>query len=249
MLAQDVKELADGSVAVALEDGAGTALTSTLVSAKQALDVNIANSIDVGTADKTTFTYGTSIFQPVGGVFQDTSPGLTAGQSGAQRLTANRAGHVNLRNSSGAELGDSTADALFVRPGDGTNAQSFTAAGEVKAQITQPLPAGTNQIGHVVVDNAGALIEATATLTLVAGSASSVSILAANANRKGFILVNDNNTVAKMAFAATATATAYTLKMQPNSVYESPERVYTGAISAIWNAAGTGNGMVITELT
>lgn len=70
---------------------AGTALTSTLISAKQSLDVNIAGgTISVGVADKTTFTYGTTTFEPIGGVFQDTSPALTAGQSGAARLTANR---------------------------------------------------------------------------------------------------------------------------------------------------------------
>jgi 6,7-dimethyl-8-ribityllumazine synthase len=69
------------------------------------LKVNIAaGSLDVGIADKTTFTYGTSVFQPVGGVFQDTSPTLTAGQSGAARLTANRAVHTNLRTSAGVEI-------------------------------------------------------------------------------------------------------------------------------------------------
>lgn len=56
-------------------------------------------------ADKTTFTYGTSTFQPIGGVFQDTSPTLTAGQGGAVRLTAQRAVHSNLRDNSGNEIG------------------------------------------------------------------------------------------------------------------------------------------------
>lgn len=69
---------------------AGTALTSTLVSAKQALDVNIAGGVDIGIADKTTYTYGTTAFQPVGGVYQETSPSLTSGQSGAFRVNANR---------------------------------------------------------------------------------------------------------------------------------------------------------------
>jgi len=52
-------------------------------------------------ADKAAFTYGTTSNTPVGGVYQDTSPSLTAGQEGAVRLTANRAFHTNLRDVNG----------------------------------------------------------------------------------------------------------------------------------------------------
>ena len=86
-----------------LQDGAGNAITSTA----GALDVNVASgsfSVSTGVADKTAFTYGTTTFQNVGGVFQDTSPSLTAGQSGVGRLTANRGLHVNLRDALGNEL-------------------------------------------------------------------------------------------------------------------------------------------------
>lgn len=90
-----------------LSDGAGTKLTSTLLSGKQSLDVNIANDtfqIETGIVDESSFTYGTSIEQPIGGVYQDTSPQLTAGQTGAVRLTQHRAFHTNLRNAVGVEL-------------------------------------------------------------------------------------------------------------------------------------------------
>lgn len=40
-----------------------------------------------------------------------------------------------------------------VKPTDGTNSQSFTAAGEAKVDITQPIPAGSNIIGSVGVTN------------------------------------------------------------------------------------------------
>lgn len=70
----------------------------------------ISGTLSAGVADKTTFTYGTTVFQNSGGVFQDTSPTLTAGQEGIVRLTSNRAFHVNLRDSSGNEkLGSSTS--------------------------------------------------------------------------------------------------------------------------------------------
>lgn len=40
-----------------------------------------------------------------------------------------------------------------VKPTDGTNSQSYTAAGEAKVSVTQPLPAGTNIIGSVKLDD------------------------------------------------------------------------------------------------
>lgn len=60
-------------------------------------------SVSIGVADKTAFTYGTTSQQTIGGVYQDTSPTLSAGTEGAVRLTANRAFHINLRDSSGNE--------------------------------------------------------------------------------------------------------------------------------------------------
>jgi len=63
---------------------------------------------EVGVDDKSSFTYGTSLEQPVGGVYQDTSPTLTAGQTGAARLTQYRAFHVNLRDSNGVEITPAT---------------------------------------------------------------------------------------------------------------------------------------------
>jgi hypothetical protein len=97
-----------GTWSVRNQDGSGNAITST----GGALDVNIKGDsiqIETGIADKSAFTYGTSVEQPVGGVYQDTSPALTAGTTGALRLTAQRGLHVNLRDSSGTEISPATA--------------------------------------------------------------------------------------------------------------------------------------------
>lgn len=96
----------NGKISTKTNDGSGTAITSTLISGKQGLDVNIIDPITVtpGTVDESAFTYGTSKFDPIGGVFQDTGATLTAGQTGAVRLTSQRAMQVNLRDSSGNEL-------------------------------------------------------------------------------------------------------------------------------------------------
>jgi hypothetical protein len=59
---------------------------------------------EIGVDDQSTFIYGTSLEQPIGGVYQDTSPILSVGETGAVRLTQYRAFHVNLRDSSGDEI-------------------------------------------------------------------------------------------------------------------------------------------------
>ncbi len=62
----------------------------------------------LGIADESAFTYGTTIQQVIGGVYQDTSPTLSSGQQGAVRLTQYRGFHTNLRSSLGVEISSSS---------------------------------------------------------------------------------------------------------------------------------------------
>ena len=87
----------------------------------------------------------------------------------------------------------------------------------------------------------------TATLTTVATSTISATILAANAARKKFHIHNDATKSLFVAFAATATASAFTVLIPGNGSYESEVGDYTGVVSGIL-ASGTGNARV-TELT
>lgn len=88
----------------------------------------------------------------------------------------------------------------------------------------------------------------TATLSNAAASATTVSILASNASRKGAIIQNDSSSAMYLAYAASASTTAYTVKVPANTGFEMPiTPVYTGAMSAIWDTA-TGSAR-ITELT
>lgn len=64
-----------------------------------------------------------------------TSQGMAVDSSG--RTTGNQGAANTIGN------------AWPVKPTDGTNSQSFTAAGEAKVSVTQPLPAGSNTIGAV----------------------------------------------------------------------------------------------------
>lgn len=122
-------------IPVRTKDGSGNSLTST----SGALNVNVTNSFAAGSADKTTFTYGTSIENSVGGVYQDTSPTLTAGQQGAVRMTQYRAFHTNLRDASGNELASSTS----------------APAGTEQALVVRPIVSGTQTVSGTVTANVG----------------------------------------------------------------------------------------------
>jgi hypothetical protein len=85
-----------------------------------------------------------------------------------------------------------------------------------------------------------------ATLSSVASSASSVALLASNSARRGMLVFNDSTAVLFLAYAATATTSAYTVQITPNGYWEMPKPIYPGAISGIW-ASANGN-LRITEL-
>ena len=87
----------------------------------------------------------------------------------------------------------------------------------------------------------------TGTITSVAASVTSVTLHAANASRLGVIITNDSTATLYIAFAASATTSAYTVKLAPGGVYESDASLYTGIITGIWDSA-TGNARV-TEIT
>lgn len=115
-----VATAATGIQKVGLTDGTGNAITST----SSALDVNIKSGAAGGLAviDEATATAGTSTFTPGGGVFNDSFTNLSSGQQGLYRMTAARGEHVNLRNSSGTEIGTSSTPIQVSLANTATNA-------------------------------------------------------------------------------------------------------------------------------
>lgn len=69
--------------------------------------------------DESVWTAAVNLFNPTGGVFNDSAATLSSGQQGTQRFTPNRAGHVNLRNQAGTEIGTAGAP-LRIDPTGGT---------------------------------------------------------------------------------------------------------------------------------
>jgi len=87
----------------------------------------------------------------------------------------------------------------------------------------------------------------TPALSNIASNNSSVTILAANAARKGAMIFNDSTQVLYLSFGTGAASTSsYTVQIAPNGYYELPFS-YTGALTGIWSVVN-GNARV-TELT
>ncbi len=149
----------------------------------------------------------------------------------------------------------------FDRSRSVTNATNSTGTGisavGLLAQLddTSPTSITENQFGNVRMsaDRSLLMVERSTTpaQTSVAGSATSVSLLAANNARKGATITNDSSAVMYLKLGATASTTSYTATLAgstgaPFAYYEVPFG-YVGAIDAIW-ASATGNAR-ITELT
>lgn len=82
----------------------------------------------------------------------------------------------------------------------------------------------------------------TATLNSPAASATTGPILAATSTRRGAIIFNEGSTVLYLAFAATASLTAYTVQVAVNGFFVlDPASNYAGPISGIWAGSPTGN--------
>lgn len=117
-------------------------------------------------------------------------------------------------------------------------------------RITNPEDiVGGGVAGTVAVSS---LPASTATLSNVASSASSVTLLAANASRKGATIVNDSASVLYVKFGAAASATSYSYYLPGLNASSVPATLEvpfrcTDIITGIWVSA-TGSARV-TEFT
>jgi hypothetical protein len=85
-------------------------------------------------------------------------------------------------------------------------------------------------------------------VTSVNSTASSTTLLAANANRVGAMIHNTDANALYVKFGASASATSFTVKIASDGYYEFPRPIYQGVVDGIW--AGDGSGIAaITELT
>lgn len=139
------------------------------------------------------------------------------------------------------------ADGSNVAIGTTSDASSATTVIGRLQKLVALLPAALGVLGGLKVE---VLPASTGTLTSPANSASSFTVLASNANRKGATIVNDDTAVTGatlyLKFGTTASATSYTVALAPQAYYEVPYG-FTGRIDGLASAA-TGTARV-TELT
>lgn len=100
---------------VKITDGTNAAGV-TNVSGAYALKVDVVKQVGGGYSqqDGTAFTPGTTPSGVDGGLYNDAAAALSAGQSGALRITQYRGAHVNLRKNDGTEIGTS-ANPVYVQ--------------------------------------------------------------------------------------------------------------------------------------
>ena len=161
---------------------------------------------------------------------------------------------------------DAAARPGFVKITDGTNTMpTMDAAGRpgfqkitdgtsvvsVKAASTAAVAADLALVVAVSPNNTvavGGQKATTATLSNVAGSASSVTLLALNTARLSAVIYNDSTAILYVKFGSTASTTSYTYQLQANMTLELMQiPMYTGIITGIW-ASATGSARV-TEIT
>jgi len=131
-------------------------------------------------------------------------------------------------------------------------------AGRVQENVSQWLGSTAPSVGQKTAANSLPVVLASdqnqvvnaATVTSVAGSASSVTLLAANTGRISASISNDSTAILYAKFGATASTSSFTVRIPANVYYEVPVgrdgKVYNGRIDGIWSVA-LGNAR-ITEV-
>lgn len=87
---------------------------------------------------------------------------------------------------------------------------------------------------------------ASATVSSVAGSASAVTLLAANANRVAASIFNDSTAILYVKLGSSASTSSFTERLVPYASYELMKPIYVGEVTGIW-ASATGNARITEE--
>ena len=237
--------LAAASVPVVLTAAQVTALTPPAAItgfATSALQTTQDTSINTLLKPASTLSAVTTVtnLSQQGGVAISLNTGVR--DTGTQRVTIATNDVVPVTDNSGSLTVDAPVGTpVFMRLSDGTTAIST-------------LPVSLASVPSHAVTNAGTFAVqsteatyATSSVTSIAGSASSVQLLASTAGRKGAYFYNDSTAICYLKLGTTASTSSFTIAMAATTFYELPNPNYTGRIDAIW-ASATGN-MRITEIT
>lgn len=114
------------------------------------------------------------------------------------------------------------------------NDEAINIAGGKTFQVIQL----ADSSGSIVDPAQGAVVSRTPTTTSVASSSSSVTIISANANRRGISIANDSTQILRLSFNSPATTSNAFIVMQPGSFLLLDQQLIVGnAIYGIWVSA------------
>lgn len=102
----------------------------------------------------------------------------------------------------------------------------------------------------VINDDGSIKRQATSVVTVSTTNASTVSqvLKAANSDRKGLTIMNDDGTgVLYVAFAPTDTTLTHTVRIPAYGYYEMPLPIYVGAVAGTWSTTTGGGKAFVTE--
>lgn len=218
--------------------GAAAPTIATQVGGSDGTNLQSARMFDVDTGAGTEYAIGTSIRLPGSG-------GSSAGGTSSNPLRTDPTG-TTTQPVSASSLPLPTGAATETTLGGVLTTTAFQARVNTLGQKTSanstPVVLASDQSSIPVTVGAST----TATRTDVASSATSVTVLALNASRKGATIFNDSTSIVYLKFGTTASATDFTAKLFPGDYYEIPFS-FSGRIDGIWASA---NGSArVTELT
>jgi len=84
-----------------------------------------------------------------------------------------------------------------------------------------------------------------ATITSVSATTTSITLLAANVNRRGAFVYNDSTAILYVNFGQTASSTQFAVQVNSETLYEMPHPAFTGELRGAWDA--TNGSARITE--
>jgi len=191
----------------------------------------------------------TNPISPVNTNERDTDPVL---------LAAGTQGYVK-RGVQGTAITPSSSDEDAVAQLVGTHVDGATPAATdpvvvigAKADQTAPASVTEGLIGWLRMSLARALhvvqVADVATLSSVASQDTNISLLAANVNRIGLLVFNDDTGTLYLKYGTTASTSSYTVQIPGGGYWEMPLPAYVGAIDGIWVTSGSGS-VRMTELT
>lgn len=128
--------------------------------------------------------------------------------------------------------------------------ESWVSTGQAVTASSAPVVLSTEQ--EAILSGISTLLEVpdTSTNTAIALTlATSVTVLASNASRKGATFYNNSAEDVFIKFGTSASPTSFTIKLIPDDFWNIPQPVYTGIVTAYCTAGIASDLLQVSELT